>query len=134
VEPHPHADPAASTPSTTSVELKPAGTQNPAASGPASEFRRGDVEEIRAVLAMKPPKKRGISPAVWFVIAFVALLAAIVAWQWTARAHSNESIAPPIIEQPKPPDFALDTSAPALASNTEPNPISRHSRTRHSSK
>jgi hypothetical protein len=72
-----------------------------------------DVEAIRAVLALKPPQRKGFPTGLWIGVALVLLVAAFGAWQWTvSTTQTAENIAPPQIMTPKPPDFAFQVAAP----------------------
>jgi len=75
---------------------------------------RNSVEEIRAVLALKSPKRKGLSAGAWIAIALTLAIpsAAFSAWQWTAsKERAAENITLPQISTPKPPEFALDPSS-----------------------
>ncbi len=72
-----------------------------------------DVEAIRAVLALKPPARKGFPTSLWIGVALMLLVAAFAAWQWTVTTtQAAENIAAPQIMTPKPPDFAFEVSAP----------------------
>jgi hypothetical protein len=85
------------------------------------ELRNSDIEEIRAVLALKPQKREGLSAGAWIAIALavVIVLAALSAWQWTAsKEQAAENIAPPKIATPKPPEFALESPSNGANAST----------------
>ncbi|MGC1686672.1 MAG: hypothetical protein WA734_13690 [Candidatus Acidiferrales bacterium] len=85
-----------------------------------------DVEAIRAVLALKSPKRRGFPGFVWIGVALALLVAVFAAWQWTVSAvQAAESVTPPQMAAPKPPDFAFVTSDPAPP--TQPERSKAHS-------
>lgn len=91
-----------------------------------------DVEAIRAVLALKAPKRRGFPGFVWIGVALALLVAVFAAWQWTvSTVQAADSVAPPQMATPKPPDFAFVASAPAPPTQPErTNAHSRHGRVR----
>jgi hypothetical protein len=91
-----------------------------------------DVEAIRAVLALKSPKRRGFPGFVWIGVALALLVAVFAAWQWTvSTVQAAESVAPPQMAAPKPPDFAFVASAPAPPTQPEgPRAHSRRGRVR----
>jgi len=79
---------------------------------------RNSVEEIRAVLASKSPKRKSLSAGAWIALALALAIpsAAFSAWQWTAsKERAAENIALPQIATPKPPEFALDPSSHAAS-------------------
>jgi len=95
--------------------------------GPAQsvqvELRNADVEEIRAVLALKPPKQNGLTARVLLAITAIVLLTSVAIWRWTA-AHekaAEASVPPPQVTMPKPPDFALDTTVYTPAASQTPS-------------
>jgi len=93
-----------------------------------------DVEAIRAALALKPPKRKGVPTLVWLAIALAILVAAFAAWQWAAsKAARVENVQPPQVMAPRPPDFAFNVSAPNPPANPEryaAHPSRGRSRTR----
>jgi hypothetical protein len=95
------------------------------------ELRNADVEEIRAVLALKPAKQSGLSAKVWMAIAAIILLTSVAIWRWTAAREraAEASVPPPQVTMPKPPDFALDTPVYTVAASQTPSASHpRHSR------
>src|ERR1700733_10061455 len=55
-----------------------------------------DVEAIRAVLALKSPKRTGFPTLVWLGVALALLVTAFAAWQWTvSTVQAAETLVPP---------------------------------------